>query len=346
MPKRAVDDWEHQRHRRLQERQREEEEFIERWDWKRVFREWSRRIESFNVVLDPLFLTVNIHDPKNPTERESELSWWPTNEVHEVRASCQRHFNRWPGTRGSPHPDGLPLTKGAIETVRYLWEQRADPEMVAAVLISGSLFSRLHSRRARYPDDWPKAHCVHRLDQWAREKWLGPNPGNPWHPLSTDVLPAMSEDYVYKIDSMSALVRYLAEEHAATLHSYRAVEVRFVAAPDPFVARILDEEREAQLKRAAEWAEHRRLLEESEAKQLAELRREHPRWGEFPRVTKEELTRLVWSRPTTQIAKEFGVSDVAIGKRCKVQFIPKPPPGFWRRVEAGKVPNPMGIAPV
>ena len=58
-------------------------------------------------------------------------------------------------------------------------------------------------------------------------------------------------------------------------------------------------------------------------------------------LAKDELSKVVWSKPTTQLAQEFGVSDVAIGKRCKIQGIPKPPPGFWRRVEAGQIPNPM-----
>ena len=34
-------------------------------------------------------------------------------------------------------------------------------------------------------------------------------------------------------------------------------------------------------------------------------------------VSASELKRLVWEMPTTQVAKIFGVSDSAIGKRCK-----------------------------
>lgn len=57
------------------------------------------------------------------------------------------------------------------------------------------------------------------------------------------------------------------------------------------------------------------------------------------RLTREELYRLVWERPASKLAKEFGMSDVALGKICRRMEIPKPPPGYWARVEAGQRPN-------
>ena len=53
--------------------------------------------------------------------------------------------------------------------------------------------------------------------------------------------------------------------------------------------------------------------------------------------------KLVWSKPTIVLAKEFGILDVAISKKCKKLGIKKPLRGFWAKVEAGKVPNPKGI---
>lgn len=43
----------------------------------------------------------------------------------------------------------------------------------------------------------------------------------------------------------------------------------------------------------------------------------------------EQLRELIWSRPTYLVAKELGVSDSAIAKRCKAQNIEKPPRGYW-----------------
>ncbi|TFI51369.1 hypothetical protein BLD44_026675 [Mastigocladus laminosus UU774] len=47
------------------------------------------------------------------------------------------------------------------------------------------------------------------------------------------------------------------------------------------------------------------------------------------RPSKEELQKLVWEKPTTQIAKDFGVSDKAVEKWCKVYGVEKPPRGYW-----------------
>lgn len=61
-------------------------------------------------------------------------------------------------------------------------------------------------------------------------------------------------------------------------------------------------------------------------------------------LSREALYIQVWETPTVKLAKEFGVSDVAIGKMCKKLDVPKPPLGYWRRVETGqkkKIP-PLG----
>jgi len=53
------------------------------------------------------------------------------------------------------------------------------------------------------------------------------------------------------------------------------------------------------------------------------------------KLTREELYDRVWSMPATKLAKEFGISDVALGKICKKLDIPKPFPGYWQRIASG-----------
>lgn len=53
------------------------------------------------------------------------------------------------------------------------------------------------------------------------------------------------------------------------------------------------------------------------------------------KLTREELYERVWGTPAIKLAKEFGVSDVALGKICKKLDIPKPFPGYWQRVASG-----------
>ncbi len=47
------------------------------------------------------------------------------------------------------------------------------------------------------------------------------------------------------------------------------------------------------------------------------------------------LYNEVWTKPVTEVAKQYGVSDVAIHKVCKALNVPTPPPGYWARVKAG-----------
>lgn len=54
--------------------------------------------------------------------------------------------------------------------------------------------------------------------------------------------------------------------------------------------------------------------------------------------TRESLYALVWTHPPRKLAMHFGMSDVAIAKRCRALLIPIPPRGYWARVQAGQRP--------
>lgn len=336
--------------------QKEIENFIQGWSWKRVYQAWLERLGNFSVFLNPLFTEVWVHDPKFPTERENLLvwgrgfptgyadvavSWWQPESISQRQKELQRRLNDFPGVISHIHPDSL--RTGEIDTLCYLWEHKEEPEKIAAILIAASLFSRIHSSRKSYPNDkWSPLDCVAVLSNWAYEKWFDGEIGFGWHCCCTEVLPTTSWDYSYKLDSMDALVRYLAEEHASVLSRYKPVAIQFKPECDPSLERILQEEREAEQKRFEEW---RRQREREEVEKVAEEQRrqkEHPRWGEWRQISNKELQQLVWTKPARVLAKEFGISDVAIAKRCKAVGIPKPPRGFWAAVEAGKIPHPQG----
>ena len=58
------------------------------------------------------------------------------------------------------------------------------------------------------------------------------------------------------------------------------------------------------------------------------------------RYERQRLYEEVWSEPTQQVAKRYGVSDVAIAKACALLAIPKPPRGYWAKKAAGqKLPD-------
>ncbi|MDD4730775.1 MAG: hypothetical protein PHX58_02455 [Desulfovibrio sp.] len=49
------------------------------------------------------------------------------------------------------------------------------------------------------------------------------------------------------------------------------------------------------------------------------------------KLTREDLYELVWEKPTSQLAKDFNVSDSAIAKWCRKMEVPKPPRGYWAK---------------
>jgi hypothetical protein len=55
----------------------------------------------------------------------------------------------------------------------------------------------------------------------------------------------------------------------------------------------------------------------------------------YTSLAREELYELVWSKPLTSVASDFGVSSVAIKKVCRRQQVPTPPRGYWAKVDAG-----------
>lgn len=58
--------------------------------------------------------------------------------------------------------------------------------------------------------------------------------------------------------------------------------------------------------------------------------------SETRQLSRQELYELVWARPVTQIAEEFGLSDVALHKICKKHRVPVPARGYWAKFAAGK----------
>jgi len=60
---------------------------------------------------------------------------------------------------------------------------------------------------------------------------------------------------------------------------------------------------------------------------------------EYIRLTRAQLYDLVWSRPMTEIAADFGMSSVAFAKYCKAADVPRPERGYWQQLECGGKPK-------
>jgi hypothetical protein len=53
-------------------------------------------------------------------------------------------------------------------------------------------------------------------------------------------------------------------------------------------------------------------------------------------LTRRAMYDLVWSKPMTQVAQDFGISDVALKKICVRHRVPSPDRGYWAKKASGK----------
>jgi len=56
-------------------------------------------------------------------------------------------------------------------------------------------------------------------------------------------------------------------------------------------------------------------------------------------LTRLQLYDLVWSKPMTQVAFSFGISDVGLKKICRRHRVPAPFRGYWARLAVGQQPS-------
>ena len=61
--------------------------------------------------------------------------------------------------------------------------------------------------------------------------------------------------------------------------------------------------------------------------------------------SREQLHETIWSKPCVKLAAELGISDVGLSKTCRRMGIPRPPRGYWARVEAGDKPKREPLPP-
>lgn len=57
--------------------------------------------------------------------------------------------------------------------------------------------------------------------------------------------------------------------------------------------------------------------------------------GQYNTYNREKLYEEVWAQSVVKVAEQYGVSDVAIHKVCKLLNIPTPPLGYWAKIRAG-----------
>jgi hypothetical protein len=62
-------------------------------------------------------------------------------------------------------------------------------------------------------------------------------------------------------------------------------------------------------------------------------------------LTRQGLYDRVWAEPVDALAKEYGLSNVGLGKACRRHDIPVPPHGYWARKAARQQPRRPPLPP-
>ncbi len=62
----------------------------------------------------------------------------------------------------------------------------------------------------------------------------------------------------------------------------------------------------------------------------------HLKARKVERPSKEELEKMIWEASVSEVARKFGVSNVAVAKWCKSYGISTPPRGYWAKKNQSK----------
>jgi len=58
--------------------------------------------------------------------------------------------------------------------------------------------------------------------------------------------------------------------------------------------------------------------------------------GAAQQVTREDLYELVWREPMLRVAERHAVSSSFLARVCSVMNVPRPPRGYWAKLEFGQ----------
>ncbi|WP_296710913.1 hypothetical protein [Rhodoblastus sp.] len=131
--------------------------------------------------------------------------------------------------------------------------------------------------------------------------------------------------------SESDIIKFAASRFVFACAHYSIIALRRTDAPIPRIALAIDKENERKRIQSETERETRARAEAERAARLAERRRGHPKADEWPTLDKQKLENLVSVAPLSKLSKIYGVSDVAIAKRCKRLEIPLPGRGYWAK---------------
>lgn len=292
--------------------------------------------------------------------RQTEYAWWPTEEVERMCLKHQLHLLSFPKTIGlvnwvqdcSMEHMALRHSKGVRCTIEALGESFDNPGRQHAILLRASMFPLFHgvSRRGGTVSRCPGYDELQMFDEEVRAivsdpiwNFLHSNvlPHGDFHPLPEfwsaypshqtfqQVLAALKKQ-VEKIKVEWTLVRIC---YASTNEQADQYLEAFRAGP-AYLEHVKQTQLEEKNQREREqaWQAQRQQQAQAAAEKLAELKAKHARYGEWDSLPKAQKKSLIWAKPMTELAQEFGLSGTAIRKHCIREGIQVPPMGHWAKI--------------
>lgn len=207
--------------------------------WERIVEIWLRRLARYNFSFEGKFQSVEIYDSSRPAGKPTCYSWWEAGKYRDNQVRLQQHFDERPGTGADMHC-GKKFSAGDLTTLEYLWEMKSSPSMLCALLVAASLHHRVKGySHSLFKEYWPPPFCNVFLEMLAKEELYSSSEFgfSGWHCATNKLIPIDSDDCLYSISSIEALISYLADEHVALLSGLSPTKIVFGSVKDPFIAK-------------------------------------------------------------------------------------------------------------
>lgn len=292
-----------------------------------------------------MFRDIELHDPApDAADRPITVAWWSAAKFDQRRYRAQRILLDAPGRVGYARCDVAcdgEIVAGMQATADALWHLEGQPHRQYQLLRAAVLFEWVGSSRrggVSHSDSlWPRAGVVRQIYAHALAQAGG---RDVWQPCHCRVVPGLPGELEYgftpgegaDLRDPLAFSQALDAQVGLLLTHWRLVAVRYTApASDPFVAYVRRQEAHKAQQVEAESVARQTAQARVQAAEIAQMRVKHPRYGEWAGLSREELERLLWSKPRYRLAQEFGVSDTRVKQDCLARGISLPPPAHWFR---------------
>lgn len=308
------------------------DEITKGWTLEKVFTLWEKTMAEAGVdPQQPLFEKRRLFAADKYQQqwwlRRHGLFWWSASEAVSNFGRLQVEVGGiLPAYEllGGEAPDDYLHGAGVGGTLEMLWQLRHDRKKVIALLLCSALFNQLHSTRSR--GSLLSYECIALLDWLDRLAacYLKNDQLCGWHYACKDVTPdslVLEGEFL----TVKKLVVTIARHYAWLLQTYQPYAAVYGQIKDPEIFSWV-EQRCLRLSRQNErQLERQRIQREQYDEALRQLKLKHPRYGEWERLSSDELRQMAQMQTPGEIALLFGTTPSIVGKRCRSLKISKPP---------------------